>query len=343
MDSTTENDYFELEPFDQYKQSESKFQASLKWLLFKAYGQNTPKHLIEPFFEENELGKTLRNDFVQELINGKVYCLACKNIFSSSNNIKLTFHDVSDVLDHLSRNSIQCNDENDDPVTQQLISQDSPFYVSAHIGLIDSLMLAFSIKKMRLDSVINSIKKYTKYSPSVDLPNNIETTCILWLNKITKTVLNCIDNECDSYAKQLNMAKCQPHLFLPQIGDDLSMSLSNGTLLAVLIVFYTCNADFDLSDVSIQENVGFEEMVENLNLVKEFCEKYIGTRLFCFNFEDFLYSPISMKINKIAFLAELFYLFEVSPNYNLVKSNHFEMFKDYIKSLFSKISNFFFV
>ena len=81
------------------------------------------------YFSNLKLGKTLRNDFVQELINGKVYCLACKNIFSSSNNIKLTFHDVSDVLDHLSRNSIQCNDENDDPVTQQLISQDSPFYV----------------------------------------------------------------------------------------------------------------------------------------------------------------------------------------------------------------------
>ena len=31
----------------------------------------------------------------------------------------------------LERNSIQCNDENDDPVTQQLISKASPFYVVA--------------------------------------------------------------------------------------------------------------------------------------------------------------------------------------------------------------------
>ena len=77
--------------------------------------------------------------------------------------------------------------------------------------------------------------------------------------------------------------------------------------------------------------MGFEESVENLNLVKEFCDKFIASKPFCFNFEDFLYSPMSMKINKLAFIAELFYSFEVQP-LNLVKSNHFDLFKDYIKS-----------
>jgi hypothetical protein len=78
--------------------------------------------------------------------------------------------------------------------------------------------------------------------------------------------------------------------------------------------------------------VGFEESVENLNLVKEFCEKYISSKPFCFNFEDFLYCPFSMKINKLAFIAELFYTFEIEPIPNLVRQNHFEVFKDYIKS-----------
>ena len=78
--------------------------------------------------------------------------------------------------------------------------------------------------------------------------------------------------------------------------------------------------------------MGFEESVENLNLVKEFCDKFISSKPFCFNFEDFLYSPMSMKNNKLAFIAELFYSFEVQP-INLVKSNHFDLFKDYIKSI----------
>ena len=33
----------------------AKFQASLKWLFAKAYLDSPPKHLIEPFFEENEV------------------------------------------------------------------------------------------------------------------------------------------------------------------------------------------------------------------------------------------------------------------------------------------------
>lgn len=88
-------------------------------------------------------------------------------------------------------------------------------------------------------------------------------------------------------------------------------------------------------DVCLQENVGFEESVENLNLVKEFCDKYLAdSRTFCFNFEDFLYSPLSMKINKLAFIAELFFFFELEPNRQLVVDNHFELFRDYIKSKF---------
>lgn len=83
-------------------------------------------------------------------------------------------------------------------------------------------------------------------------------------------------------------------------------------------------------DVCLQENVGFEESVENLNLIKEFCEKYI--RPFCFNFEDFLYSPMAMKINKLAFIAELFWYFELEPNREIVPNNHVELFREYIKS-----------
>lgn len=164
------------------------------------------------------------------------------------------------------------------------------------------------------------------------MPNSLETTCVLWLNKIMKTILDCVEYECELYMKQSGLVGCQSHLFLPEIGQDISVSLSSGTILAVLLVFYTCDSDIDLSDIALQESVGFEESVENLNLVKEFCDKYFNSRPFCFNFEDFLYSPNSMKINKLAFIAELFYWFEVHPINNLIRQNHFDLFKDYIKS-----------
>jgi calmodulin-regulated spectrin-associated protein len=339
MDTTNENDYFELEPFDQYKPEESKFQASLKWLLSKSYGNSVPSHLNEPFFEENELGKSLRSDIVNELIDGNIYCLACKHLFtlgnSSTNNInsKYLFHDISDVFDHLERTSFEVTDENDDPVTPQVICQDSPFYASAHLALIDTLMIVYASRAMRLDSVLESIKKYTNtFDPAHEMPDSCETNCVLWLNKVMQSVLCKVECECELFSKQSTLVRCQSHLHLPKIGksDDISQTLSTGTILAVLLVFYTCDADIDLSDITLTENVGFEESVENLNLVKEFCDKFISSKPFHFNFEDFLYSPHSMKINKIALIAELFYSLEVQP-INIVLPNHFDLFKDYIK------------
>ena len=45
-------------------QFKSKFQASLKWLLTKSYGSSIPKHLNEPFFEENEVSSRVnQNNF----------------------------------------------------------------------------------------------------------------------------------------------------------------------------------------------------------------------------------------------------------------------------------------
>jgi hypothetical protein len=67
-----------------------------------------PKYLNEPFFEENELGKSLRNDLVKELISGRVYCAACKNIFNNSalskSHQKFSyFSTITDIFEYLSR------------------------------------------------------------------------------------------------------------------------------------------------------------------------------------------------------------------------------------------------
>ena len=117
----------------------------------------------EPFFEENELGKSLRNELVRELISGQVYCAAAKNIFnnpalSSSHQKYLYFSTVSEVFEQLIKSSVSITDENDDPVNAQVIAQDSPFYVSAHLALIDSLMNAYSMRVMKIDITINTIK-----------------------------------------------------------------------------------------------------------------------------------------------------------------------------------------
>jgi hypothetical protein len=62
-----------------------------------------------------------------------------------------------------------------------------------------------------------------------------------------KTIQYCVEYECEVYMKQSGLVGCQSHLFLPEIGNDISLTLSSGTILAVLLVFYSCDADIDLS------------------------------------------------------------------------------------------------
>ena len=90
-------------------------------------------------------------------------------------------------------------------------------------------------------------RKFSTFNPATELPSNLESTCTLWLNKVIRATLSSIENECDTYAKQSSLARCQPHIHLSEIGSDLSASLSNGTILAVLLVFYTCDNYVDLS------------------------------------------------------------------------------------------------
>ena len=205
---------------------------------------------------------------------------------------------------------------------------------SAHIALIDSLMIAHTLKSMPVESVVKCVKKYASLDAERDVCADLESTCKLWVNKVTESVLACVDGECESYARQLKLpGKCQPaHVHLPPIGEDMSLSLANGNLLAVLVFFYALDVEFDMSDVCMHETVGFEESVENLNLVKEFCDKRLGARFFVFSFEDFLYSPLAMRVNKMAFIADLFQALEARPNTALVRHNHFDLFTDYMKS-----------
>ena len=209
-----------------------------------------PIEYQEPYFEENELGKSLRNDIVRILISGHLYCRTCKNIYSEHGGANNNNYDsIESVLQVLSRNSIHVTDENDEPVTSSLISNDSPFYITAHIALIDSLMIAYASRAIRLESVVNAIRKYTRFNASSDLPNtcDLESTCLFWLNKIIQTFLYALDNECELYSRQLNI-KCQPHLFIQQQNnDDITKYLANGSVLAALILFYTCDTELDIS------------------------------------------------------------------------------------------------
>ncbi len=129
-------------------------------------------------------------------------------------------------------------------------------------------MIAYASRAIRLESVVNAIRKYTRFSASSDLPTDLESICVFWLNKVVQTFLYTIDNECEVYSKQVSFfffflserfikfyyfclffklnIKCQPHLFISQV-DDITKNLANGSILSALILFYTCDTEIDIS------------------------------------------------------------------------------------------------
>jgi hypothetical protein len=65
-------------------------------------------------------------------------------------------------------------------------------------------MIAFASRAIRLENVVTAIRKYTKFSASSELPTDLESICLFWLNKVVQTFLFTIDSECDLYSRQVS-------------------------------------------------------------------------------------------------------------------------------------------
>jgi hypothetical protein len=65
-------------------------------------------------------------------------------------------------------------------------------------------MIAFASRAIRLENVVTAIRKYTTFSASSELPTDLESICLFWLNKVVQTFLFTIDSECDSYSRQVS-------------------------------------------------------------------------------------------------------------------------------------------
>jgi len=56
---------------------------------------------------------------------------------------------------------------------------------AAHLHLADMLMRAISARLWcPIEKVVFSVKRFSSFSASKDLPNNVEEGIVLWLNKV---------------------------------------------------------------------------------------------------------------------------------------------------------------
>lgn len=60
----------------------------------------------------------------------------------------------------------------------------SVFFQSSHIHLIDALMMAYTVEMINIEKVVSSVKRFSNFSASKELPFDLEDAMVFWINKV---------------------------------------------------------------------------------------------------------------------------------------------------------------
>lgn len=69
----------------------------------------------------------------------------------------------------------------------------SLFFQSSHIHLIDALMMAYIVEMISIEKVVSSVKRFSNFSASKELPFDLEDAMVFWINKVrTQHFYKCL-------------------------------------------------------------------------------------------------------------------------------------------------------
>ncbi|CAL8278557.1 unnamed protein product [Merluccius merluccius] len=287
----------DIAPRHLYDPAKAKIYASLRWLFAKAYGSDTPEDLQELFYVDQYEQEHIKPSVLQLLLSGELYCRVCGLILKgvkTPQSSAVSLHSHQAVIKALLRRGIHVV-EADEYVSEHDLGS-TPIKMSAHITLIDALMVAYTSERVSTDRVVSSCGRFSNPGAFSQGPLDLENTLVSWINKA-----RCRDSP-----------EGNPHHF--PLVDDLMHNIFTATALLTVIHFY-CPALIRLEDICLKEIPPIAETISNIQLLMAFSNKHLN-RGFYLKIEDMLYCPPALKNNMVAFIAELFWLFEkVKPNF----------------------------
>ncbi|XP_064597596.1 LOW QUALITY PROTEIN: calmodulin-regulated spectrin-associated protein 1-like [Liolophura sinensis] len=315
----TENDIIEIEPIEDYNVHKAKLRASLLWLLHKAYGDEIPRELQDLYYETSEGSIHLLPRLVNLLVSSEVYCQTCSSLFRDT---AYQWQGHWSIIQVLSRKGIYVMETDEVAVTATVLTQTAPFRLNAHLALIDALMTAHSGEIFTVQTVVQAVRRFTTVNASSELPSSLDDAVLFWVNKACSTILHKIEEDRKVHEQQLIQGETTQKVRitrkqlspkeLPVIEPmkDLIQDISDGCSLAATISFYSPQV-LRLNDICLKRNLGIADSLFNLRLVRNFCERHLPAKIFHFEYVDLLYCHESLRQNVTAFLAELFYWFEI--------------------------------
>ncbi|XP_077268254.1 calmodulin-regulated spectrin-associated protein patronin isoform X12 [Temnothorax americanus] len=284
---------------DAYESRQAKQRASVKWLLSKAYNNRVPEKLRDPYYRDHEEQEHLKPQIVHTLSNAELYCLALANIYSDPN-----YHNQNHygILQALARKGVYVAEQNNTQLTETILIQNSPLKMSAHMAVIEGLMVLYAKEVVTGDRVVSAIRRFDP-QVEVDMPSDHEKGLLLWINHASHALIAKIQSE-EGGGDKTRLPE------LPAAKDF--QSLCDGVGLAAVVAFY-CPGELNWMEIRVSKRPSVADALHNLSLVHAFCVKCLPYSIFHMQPEDVTYMRGSMKQNLVVFLADMYNVLEIHP------------------------------
>ncbi|KAJ7993637.1 hypothetical protein DPEC_G00256710 [Dallia pectoralis] len=322
----------EVVPLEMYDSARAKIDANLRWLFAKAYGiDHIPEDLRDPFYTDQYEQEHIKPPVLQLLLSCELYCRVCSLILKTDQAASLQSH--LSVIQALSRKGIYVMESDDTPVTDADLAC-VPIKMSAHMPMIDALMMAYTVEMISIEKVVACVKRFSTFSASKELPFDLEDAMVFWINKVNLKMREMAERELKvkqhplespshqkvRYRREHSSGRQLP--FFPVL-EDLMRDVSDGAAL-LTVVHYYCPDLMKLDDICLKDVTSMADSMYNIHLLKEFANEYLN-KSFYLTMEDMLYSPLVLKHNVMVFIAELFWWFEtVKPEFVQPRSDEFK-------------------
>ncbi|KAM9848528.1 calmodulin-regulated spectrin-associated protein 2a [Aulostomus maculatus] len=318
-----------IKSFEHYDFSRAKICCNLTWLVAKAYGTDSiPADLKEPFYTDQYEQEHLKPPVASLLLSADLYCRAGSLILKSDATKPLLGHDA--VIQALAQRGLYVTDQ-ERLVTERDLRK-RPLQMSAHLAMIDTLMMAYTVEMVSAEKVMASIRQYSSCDLEVETPYDTEDAVTTWINKVNDYLKDIVaqdkrKKESQSaepagsprsptkwymklvparYRKEQSTSQSIP--WIPPV-DNLLKDSTDGSALVALMHFY-CPQLLALDDVCLKENMTLADRLYNVQLIQDFCKDNLNSCCH-FSLEDMLYASSTIKNNYLVFMAELFWWFEV--------------------------------
>ncbi|RWS30210.1 calmodulin-regulated spectrin-associated protein 2-like protein [Leptotrombidium deliense] len=282
---------------------QAKQKSSILWILSKAYNNEIPPDLLDPYYKDNEEQDKLKPQIVQSLANTEIYCLSLSNIYADPNYSCLNHHEIMQLL---MRKGIYVVEPNDTSLTETVLLQTAPIRLSAHMVIIEAIMALYIKEVLIPEKLVEVVSRFIAIDPEEPLPSDPEEAAIFWMNKSCIRMKQRMDDELFHLGNDNVVSP--PLLVLEDLAD-----LSDGCSLATLLSFY-CPEQLNWTEICFNESMGMADSIYNLQLVQYFCQEKLPHNICFLSLEDFLYLHETIRPNVLAFIADLLFLFEIKPS-----------------------------